>query len=133
MVNLTISPKQNEMLIALEDDEHTEVFLGGAAGGCGVGNTRTSTALGESFLKDIKKGDLVLTFNKKKQILEYSPVLETFINGGSVGCIELKLKDGTKINFTQAHEFLFNGEWTEIGELARSKSGWRYKKRMVGI
>lgn len=33
MRNLTISPKQHEMLIALEDDEHTEVFLGGAAGG----------------------------------------------------------------------------------------------------
>ena len=33
MINLTISPKQHEMLLALEDDEHTEVFLGGAAGG----------------------------------------------------------------------------------------------------
>jgi len=31
--NLTISPKQHEMFIALEDHEHTEVFLGGAAGG----------------------------------------------------------------------------------------------------
>ena len=68
MINLTISPKQHEMLLALEDDEHTEVFLGGAAGGCGVGNTRTSTIHGERFLKDLKKGDIVLTFNHKKKI-----------------------------------------------------------------
>ena len=33
MINLTISPKQVEMLKALNDDEHTEIFLGGAAGG----------------------------------------------------------------------------------------------------
>lgn len=33
MKSLTISPKQNEMFIALEDREHTEIFLGGAAGG----------------------------------------------------------------------------------------------------
>ena len=33
MKNLTISPKQHDMFIALEDHEHTEVFLGGAAGG----------------------------------------------------------------------------------------------------
>ena len=33
MINLPISPKQVEMLKALEDDIHTEIFLGGAAGG----------------------------------------------------------------------------------------------------
>lgn len=33
MVNLTISPKQKEILNALEDDIHTEIFAGGAAGG----------------------------------------------------------------------------------------------------
>ena len=33
MPNLTVSPKQIEMLKALEDKTHTEIFLGGAAGG----------------------------------------------------------------------------------------------------
>lgn len=33
MVNLTICPKQKEILKVLEDDIHTEVFAGGAAGG----------------------------------------------------------------------------------------------------
>lgn len=33
MVNLTISPKQKEVLRVLEDRKHTEVFIGGAAGG----------------------------------------------------------------------------------------------------
>lgn len=33
MVNLTISPKQKEILKVLEDDKHTEIFMGGAAGG----------------------------------------------------------------------------------------------------
>ena len=33
MQNLVISPKQKEMLKALDDKEHTEIFLGGAAGG----------------------------------------------------------------------------------------------------
>ena len=33
MINLPISPKQVEMLKALDDEEHTEIFLGGAAGG----------------------------------------------------------------------------------------------------
>lgn len=32
-VNLRISPKQREMIQVLEDKEHTEVFVGGAAGG----------------------------------------------------------------------------------------------------
>ncbi len=33
MINLTISPKQKVMLQVLDDDIHTEIFLGGAAGG----------------------------------------------------------------------------------------------------
>ncbi|MHA1737904.1 MAG: phage terminase large subunit [Candidatus Heimdallarchaeota archaeon] len=33
MQSLTISPKQVQLLKALDDDEHTEVFMGGAAGG----------------------------------------------------------------------------------------------------
>lgn len=33
MINLPISPKQKELLKALNDDIHTEVFMGGAAGG----------------------------------------------------------------------------------------------------
>ena len=119
MKSLTISPKQHEMFIALEDREHTEVFLGGAAGGCGIWHTSVHTLTGSKFLGELEKCEIVLTFNKKKNILEYKPILETFINGGSVGCVELKLKDGTKINFTQSHEFLFDGEWVEIGELAR--------------
>ena len=32
-INLPISPKQKEILEVLEDDIHTEVFMGGAAGG----------------------------------------------------------------------------------------------------
>ena len=32
-INLTISPKQTEIFKALEDDKHTEIFMGGAAGG----------------------------------------------------------------------------------------------------
>lgn len=32
-ISLTVSPKQIEMLKALDDDIHTEVFMGGAAGG----------------------------------------------------------------------------------------------------
>ena len=31
--DLILSKKQEEMLVALDDDEHTEIFLGGAAGG----------------------------------------------------------------------------------------------------
>lgn len=33
MTNLIISPKQKEMFLALENKEHTEIFMGGAAGG----------------------------------------------------------------------------------------------------
>lgn len=33
MVNLTISPKQKEILKVCNDDIHTEIFMGGAAGG----------------------------------------------------------------------------------------------------
>ena len=126
---LTVSPKQMEMIKVLEDKEHTEIFMGGAAGGCGVGNTRTSTIHGEQFLKDLKKGDIVLTFNHKKNKLEYNPILETFINGGSVECIRVKLKNGKEIKFTSDHKFLFNGEWIKIRELARrgmeeNRQGW---------
>jgi len=93
--------------------------MGGAAGGCGVGHTPVHTLSGVKLLRKLEKGEIVLTFNKKKQMLEYKPVLETFINGGSVECVEIKLKDGKKIKFTQSHKFLFNGKWIEIGKLAR--------------
>lgn len=133
MANLTISPKQKEILKVLEDDKHTEIFMGGAAGGCGVYETPVHTLTTERVLGELKKGDLVLTFNKEKCILEYKPVLETFINGGSVRCIKLIFKDGKEIKFTESHKFLFNGEWIGLGEFIRgsleksSRNEWKEK------
>jgi len=117
LINLDLSKKQEEILDVLEDDIHTEIFIGGAAGGCFDKDTTVKTSLGYKKIKNIKKGDLVLSLNKNK--LCYKRVLKTFINGGSLEWLRVKFKDGTEIKATETHKFLFNGEWIEIGRLAR--------------
>jgi len=116
--NLTISPKQHEMFIALEDSEHTEIFLGGAAGGCPLLGSKINTIDGLVNIEDIKVGDLVLSYDENKKEMTYNKVLETFKKGVRQRCIGVKI-NGTTFNLTANHRVLYNKNWIEIGELAR--------------
>jgi hypothetical protein len=97
--------------------------MGGAAGGCFAKDTSVEILGGQKKIQEIKKGDLVLSYDKEKKSLCYNKVVETFINGGGVECIRVKT-NGTEIKATANHKFLFNGEWIELGELA-----WRDLER----
>jgi len=110
--------KQHEAWEILHDSETNILYYGGAA--CFVGKTIVRTNQGFKNIKDIVKGDQVLTKNKFDK-LEYKTVLETFIYGGDAYnlILEFKLKNGIKIKCTPDHRFYYNGQWVEIQHLIK--------------
>lgn len=108
--------KQIETLQLLSDDTTTSVGYGGSAR-CFSGETLVMTFFGHKEIKEIKKGDFVLSYNEKTHKREYKEVLKTF---------KFSLAEPPKmaifannLKCTHDHEFLFRGKWTKASELAK--------------
>jgi len=118
VIKLKISPKQKEILKVLEDKVHTEIFAGGSAGGCFLGDVKVLTENGYLEISKVMRGMRVFSFDKTNNKIVLSPIKQTFINGGSKYMIRVTL-NGDVINATETHKFLYNGKWIELGELVR--------------
>ena len=97
------------------------VFQGGS--GCFIGDTLIRTITGLKKIKNIRKGDLVLSFNEKTKKITFNPVIEKFIyesehTNNKHNLIKFKLKNG-KIICTENHKFYSEGQWISARELAR--------------
>jgi intein/homing endonuclease len=67
-------------------------------------------------IQDVKKGDLVQSFNLETKKVEVKKVLNTF-KYSSDSYFKIKLKDGLEINVTKNHKFLFDNNWITIEKL----------------
>lgn len=83
---------------------------------CFVGDQQVITYNGIRKIKDIKKGDIVLTYNERLGKKEWKPVFKTkeVIKKET---IKINLKDGSTIECTPDHEFYNNGGWIKIKDL----------------
>ena len=106
-------------MTALYDKEHTEIFAGGAAGGCPLEGTEISTDKGFVKIEDIKVGDFVLSLDESTSSLVHNKVLQKFIKGVRLSCVEVKLQNGNTIRITREHRFLQHGRWTALSELIK--------------
>lgn len=78
---------------------------------CFVGDTKISTPSGEVEIKDIKEGDLILSYNDKTGKMEESKVTKAFEHQATG---YLVVND--KLKVTSAHPMHINGKWQEIGK-----------------
>lgn len=92
----------------------TVILTGGR--GCFVADTKIQTQDGESSISDIKKGDIVYSYNEKTKKKELKKVTNTFIYDNKK-LYSIKLKNGTNIKVTGNHKFYHNGCWVKIKDL----------------
>ena len=93
---------------------------------CLDGETLISTPEGDKRIKDIKAGDLVISFNEKTREFENKRVLEVFENhksGENANMLEIELENGKKVQITENHPVLTeNRGWVRAGDLTEEDS-----------
>lgn len=93
------------------------VILAGGAG-CFEGETLVKTKDGEKPIKDVKVGDLVLTFNEETKEYEYKEVLDELQHYAQVKeLVRVTLDDGSSFVCTSDHEFLIDDVWVKAIDL----------------
>ncbi len=79
-------------------------------GTCFLPDTLIKTKNGEKMIKDIRKGDIVLSYNEKSDKYEYNKVTKTFEH-----ITNSYLLINNKLKVTPNHPMHINGKWQEIG------------------
>lgn len=77
---------------------------------CGTEKMTVRTPDGVVSIKEIKKGDLVLTQNGYEEVLFNTSHDEATIT-------EIELENGDVLEFTSGHRFMVNGEWVYVCDL----------------
>ena len=68
-------------------------------------------------IKDVSKGEIVISYNEEKKVFEEKEVLD-FYDQGEKECIEIYFENGLKIECTYDHKFLTsNRGWVEAIDL----------------
>ena len=93
---------------------------------CLDGETLISTPEGDKRIKDLKVGDIVISFNEKTREFENKRVLEVFENHKSsenANMLEIELENGKKVQITENHPVLTeNRGWVRAGDLTEEDS-----------
>jgi len=80
--------------------------------------TKIKTINGEKFIRDIKVGDIVLTYNEKNKNFEFKPVLEIYKNlSKNENMYEIQLENGDLLKITGNHKVLTQRGWIRADEL----------------
>ena len=102
-----------------EDKKFYKVLYGSA--GCFDADTLIKTSGGHRKIRDIEKGELVLSYNEAYNIFEYKPVVEKYCYKSN----ELKQNiliftlENEQIICTDEHKFYFEGTWTMARDIAK--------------
>ena len=80
---------------------------------CFTGDTRIITINGPKIIESVNSGDIVMTFDLKKNKLKKSKVTKTFKHKNPDGYIVIN----DILKTTPNHPFYSNGEWKEAGKL----------------
>jgi intein/homing endonuclease len=84
-------------------------------GGCVVAGTKIQTEFGLKNIEDIQVGDLVMTFDGLKPVLNTWDE-KTLINP-EPECYEIEFEDGYKVICSDEHPFRVNGQWVKAKDL----------------
>ena len=84
---------------------------GKGKGSCFVAGTLVFTSVGFKTIEKIQKGDIVLSYNEKIKINEYSKVLQTMIHDTTEPIYTLHIKD-EQLRVTGVHRFLVTNKIT---------------------
>jgi hypothetical protein len=102
------------------------VFIAGGAG-CFSESTPIKTENGYKSISEIKKGDMVYSYNEETNEQELKPVLEVYsykLNElpGNQKMLELKFDNGVEIHCTENHEFYIDSKWVMAKDIELGNS-----------
>lgn len=107
--------------LQMQDKDFFEKYNSVLVDECVNENTLILTPSGEKPIKDIKTGELVITYNEKNKIYEANKVLEVHqnhISSKNKKMLRLELEDGKILELTENHPvFTTNRGWVRAGEL----------------
>lgn len=107
--------------LQMQDKDFFEKYNSVLVDECVNENTLILTPSGEKPIKDIKSGELVITYNEKNKIYEANKVLEVHqnhISSKNKKMLHLELEDGKILELTENHPvFTTNRGWVRAGEL----------------
>lgn len=107
--------------LQMQDKDFFEKYNSVLVDECVNENTLILTPSGEKPIKDIKTGELVITYNEKNKIYEANKVLEVHqnhISSKNKKMLHLELEDGKILELTENHPvFTTNRGWVRAGEL----------------
>jgi len=109
---MRLSKKQTIALDILENSPVKTVLYGGSAG-CFTGDTLVQTIRGHKKISEILAGDLVLSLNIFKQVMEYKSVQRLWFYPSPNAIIELE----NGIRCTPSHKFRHNRQWLKIADI----------------
>ena len=108
LLNSSQGKKINQILIA-------------AGSRCFTGDTLVQTDRGHVAIRDIHRGDRVLSTDMETEFQEFQKVTSNNKSKQVRDMVEILMADGTLIHTTFDHEFMLEGEFQEIGM-------WLYEK-----
>jgi len=126
---LLLTNKQIQAVEYLIDNTTDYIGYGGSAG-CFSGETLVATNSGYVQIKNIKRGDYVLSFNEKTKDLEYNLVEKKHTYHIAEPPKMIIFADNFKCTYN--HELLFRGKWTKAGEL-RERVLEAHRKHLLHI
>lgn len=85
---------------------------------CFTGDTEIKTTHGDVFIKDLRVGDEVITFNHDRNAFEAKPILR--IGNRKSAIYKLEFENGTKIKCTGNHKFFTNRGYKSIEQILQS-------------
>ena len=87
---------------------------------CVKPGTKVSTQDGEKAIEDIQVGDMVASYNKDTQVIEYKPVVRTLKNQNNLPYVKITTECGKELNVTTNHEvYTENRGYVEAGDLTK--------------
>lgn len=86
---------------------------------CFAPETLVITANGSKPISEIKKGDLVKSFNENDGLIEFKDVKDVFRYANEKRTVKIMLKSGKSITCTEDHRFFYKQKWVPISEILK--------------
>lgn len=84
---------------------------------CFAPETLVVTSNGSKPISEIKKGELVKSFNERNGIIDFKVVKDVFRYANEKRTVKIRLKSGKSITCTEDHKFYYQNKWVPIIEI----------------
>ena len=118
LVQIQYNPSYEGFVVS---DKRYAILLGGA--GCFYPDQLIKTYTGSKKISEIKKGDLVLSYNEDTKKDEYKLCIDTFKYKNNKKLIKVNLKNGSTIIATEDHKFYYRGCYIVLKDLVSLHNG----------